>query len=865
MHWSENPFEGDGNPFNVAVQDPFGEGKVIPAGAKWVPVKPKLGEPYPRTVEKYGPKPWIDDPPTPVPGDDKSISVPGSEVDSDFVPGPEDSMGTLENHDVGTGDATQTPDESSIPDNIPEEDWPENSGDIPADQQVETGDSNTFTYTDPETGETSTYEYEPGYTGPRHGDSQILVGKADGQTYELEFDAVKNKWINTESGNEFNPDDFERWQNDLAVDKERAAQDLEKMAQRQDANSKAIKKNLADWKRLEQMQKAADKHNIGQPGGPGDVDKAIQKLKDDMLAGKEVDQDKLEQINKIIDNRIMGKTAGDTGERWEEVPWYKDIGSALKANAAMAKEVATGQKEDGSISWLGITARTMIIAASGGAATMTGVVMDGTLTVAEAMLRIQESIEKGESDFVAVSKAIGITILGEELGWLAGKAGGAIMGEMLEKFPVFTNKAADFIETALLKIMKADQITSSSLGMIGRESAEETLGQIEKRLTDLAGDAAEESIERTLKGAGREAAGSVDNIATGAGKSVSGSTDDIGRGTASAASSSSDDIVQGSGKTIGGSTDDLGKGTGKTAGSSTDDLGKGSGKTAGSSTDDLGKGSGKTAGSSTDELGKGSGKKSSAGPDADGTEKTAFGKESDTRGTGKTASSSGDDLADGTRKTAVDGEGPKSPDGSDGIGKTASGGPDGPDGPGKPSGEAGDGPDPAGKAPGPDEGSVKTGPVSSSVPQVNDYYTQPGKQAEMDSYAHINMDMERVRDTMHSNNLVAGESGAVYAAPPKAGVPAYEFTNTATVRISDQNLVDVRIRTGPGGQIQYVTPRGEPIDPSILKDKVLMTPAPEGTGMVLTYYDPQGNVRSYIPARFLERWSDAVNGFVPMG
>ncbi len=826
-HWSENPFEGDGNPFNVAVQDPFREGEVIPFGTKWVPVKPKLGEPYPRTVEKYGAKPWTDE----IPNGEPEVPSGPSSSDSGVI-GPEDPMNTLEKHDVGAGDASQPPADGGIPDNIPSEDWRENGGDIPADQSVKAGDNDSFTYTDPETGETSSYEYEKGYTGPRHGDTQVLVGKTDGRPYELEFDAVKGKWINTESGNEFNPDDFERWQNDLAEDKRRIAIDLEKMAKREDATSKAIKQNMDDWQKLEQMQKAADKYNIGQPGGPGDVDKAIQKLKDDMLAGKELDREQVDKIRRVIDHRILGKTAADTGERWEEVPWYKDIGSALKANAAMAKEVVTAQKEDGSISWLGFAARTMIIAASGGAATAGGVVMDGTLTVAEAMLRIQESIEKGESDFVAVSKALGITILGEEMGWLAGKAGGAIMGEMLEKFPAFTNKAADFIETALLKIMKADQIASRSLGMISKESAEEMLGQIEKRLTDLAGDAAEESMEKVFKGAGRGAAGSVDDIATGAGKSVSGSTDDIGRGTASA------------------------------AGSGADDLGKGSGKTAGSGADDLGKGSGKTAGSSADDLGKGSGKTSSAGPDVEGTEKTPFGrKESDAPGTGKTASGSSDNMPDGTRKTTADEGVPKSSDSSDRVGKTTPSSPDGPDGPGKPaSGSGGDGPDPGGKIPGKDEG-----PVSSSLPKVNDYYSQAGKQVEVDNYAHINMDMDRVRQTMQANKLVAGDNGAVYAAPPKAGVPGYEYTNTTTVRISNQNLVDVRIRTGSGGQIQYVTPKGEVIDPSLLKDKVLMTPNSEGTGVILTYYDPQGQVRSYIPARFLERWSDAVNGFAPMG
>ncbi|MDD4169315.1 MAG: hypothetical protein PHD36_03490 [Desulfotomaculaceae bacterium] len=815
-HWSENPYKG-GSPFDVIVGDPgnpFAENRDVIASTavemdadgniiggtriadNWKPTKPPLGEPYPKTLDKYGPKQWDDEIPRPEP---EKPAVPSAE-DTGVI-GPEDPMNTLKNHELekSAPAAPEGQDGTGLP--VPEEGIPgtqQGGQDIP-EQQVKTGDSDTFTHTDPETGETSTYEYEKGYTGPRHGDRQILVGKSDGQTYELEFNAVKGKWVNTESGNEFNPDDFDRWQNDLAEDRRRAAIDLGKMAKREDAISKAIDKNLDDWRKLEQMQKAADKYNIGDPGGPGDVDKAIEDLKKDMLAGKELDQEKMDKIRRVIDSRILGKTTADTGERWEE-DWFKNLGWALEANAATAKEVVTGEKADGSISWLGMAARVMITAATGGGASITTLAgeitrqgaMDGALTVAEAMYRIKDSVDKGESDFRAVSKAIGLVILGEEIAWLAGKTSSKLMGEMLEKFPVSTNKAADLIEKGVLKVMKGDQLISKALRLVSKESAEETIDQINKRLVDIGGEAAEESMEKAIKGAGRAAAGSTDDIVKGAGKAVSGS---------------GDDIVKGAGKATSGS-DNIGAGTGKTAPRS-------------------------------------------------------------------------DNMAKGTAGTA---DSVKTPDGPVAPQKTAGAGGDAPGGPGRPSsGGAGDNPKvpddtgtpkagaandavgEPGKATAPGDSDIKTGPVTSSVPKVNEYYSHPGRQAEADRYAHINMDTERLRGAMQKNHLAAGESGAVYAAPPKAGVPAYEFTNTSTVRISDQNLVDVRIRKGPMGQMQYVTSQGGPIDPNSMRDKILMTPAPEGTGAVLTYCDSEGNIRSYIPNRFLERWSEAVNSFVPMG
>ncbi|MDD3654203.1 MAG: hypothetical protein PHO01_08485 [Desulfotomaculaceae bacterium] len=586
MHWTENPYEGD-SPFNVdtehwgKVRSPFDGGPVIitednygnqvNTGIEWKPTKPPLGEPYPKTVEEYGPKPWTDE--IPQPGPEKPAVPPAEDTG---VIGPEDPMNTLKNHEPGQNApaAPEGQDGTGLP--VPEEDIPGTEpGQTIPEQQAETGTSDTFTYTDPDTGETSTYEYEKGYTGPRHGDRQVLVGKSDGQTYELGFDAVKGKWINTESGNEFNPDDFDRWQNDLAEDRRRAAIDMEKMAKREDANSRAIDQNLDDWRKLEQMQKVADKYNIGEPGGPGDVDKAIEDLKKDMLAGKELDQEKMDKIRRVIDNRILGKTIADTGERWEE-DWFKNLGWALEANAATAKEVITGEKADGSISWKGMAARIMITAATGGGASLATAAgeitrqgaVDGVLTVAEAMYRIKDSIDKGESDFRAVSKAIGLVVLGEEAGWLAGKAGGKLIGEMLEKFPVFTNKLADLIEKGALKVMQGDQLISKALGLVSKESAEETIVQINKRLADIGGEAAEEAMEKTAKGAGKAAAGATDDIAKGAKKVVTGG-DDIAKGAGKAPASTGDDIAEGGGKAVAGSGSDAAtKGEKATSGAS---------------------------------------------------------------------------------------------------------------------------------------------------------------------------------------------------------------------------------------------------------------------------------------------------------
>ncbi|NLN86760.1 MAG: hypothetical protein GX133_04020, partial [Syntrophomonadaceae bacterium] len=528
-HWSENPYKD--SPFDVTVvgnTNPFAQDREVIASVEveldangnviggrnladtWKPTKPPLGEPYHRTVEKYGAKPWDDEIPAPQP---VKPAVP-TPKDSGVI-GPEDPMNTLENHgidqDAPTVPGGQDGSGMSIPEeDIPQSDWPgaEPEERFPGDQIPDTQPSDTFDYTDPETGVTSSFEYESGYTGPRHGERQVLVGAGDGQPYEVEFNAVTGKWVNTESGNEFDPSRFESWQRDIAEDKRRAAIDLEKMAAREDATSKAIDKNLEDWRQLEQMQKAADKYGIGTPGGPGDVDKAIQGLKDDMLAGKEVNKDRMEQLRKIIGNRIEGRSAGDSGFRKEE-DWIDTMGYALEANLATAKEVVTGEKADGSISWKGMAAKLIITAATGG---VPGKIMNVGLTAAEALSHIKDEIDKGGSDFRAVSRAMGTYVLGEQMGWLAGKGMGALNKSMLERFPAFTNKAADFLETALLKGSALNQQLSRKLGLISKESAESALNQINRRLVDIGGDQAagrfikQASGKQGVKAGGRAAA-----------------------------------------------------------------------------------------------------------------------------------------------------------------------------------------------------------------------------------------------------------------------------------------------------------------------------------------------------------------------
>ena len=444
----------------MATRSPF-DGSPVVIG-EWKPTKPPLGQPYPRTLEKYGAKPWTTEPSAPKPTTTAS--------DSGII-GPEDPMNTLKHHgaDKPKSETLGSVDSKSGKTTIP------GTGDksvkLPPDQEVKP------------TGMPAEQGGIPGDASngfPRDGEKKILTGSTDGRSMEIEYDGKTGEWKNTETGNTVDPDRFQKWQDDLAEDKRRSGEDLEKMSQRTDANSKAIDKNLSDWKKLEKMQQAADKYNVGEKGGSGDVDKAIQDLKDDMLANKAVDEDKLARINKVIDSRIKGASAADT-DRWEEKPWYEDLDSALKANAETVRNVVTGQDSEGNISWAGIGARTLIGAATGGAS-------EYIMTVAEALSRVKEGIDRDESGFRATARAIGMVVLDESVSRYLEAASKLGIDEMARRYPALTNKVADTLETGLLKITKADQAASASLGLVSKESAAETIEQVDKQLAEKAAD-----------------------------------------------------------------------------------------------------------------------------------------------------------------------------------------------------------------------------------------------------------------------------------------------------------------------------------------------------------------------------------------
>jgi len=321
-------------------------------------------------------------------------------------------------------------------------------------------------------------------SGPQDGQTMSLHGSADGRDYNLKYDAKSGQWINTETGNYFDPDRFEGWQKDLAADSQFSAQEMDKMANRQTAFDKHLdnvvsqqKENMDTLKTIQQVQKAARDHDIlAGPEGVGDVQGKLDKIAEDMAGGKPVDQQMLDKIKRIVKDRITGKTADYSAI--DEAERHSSTTNLVRETIEKsAKEVVTGVNEDGSISWKGMGARI----ATG---IVTGGVSEAGFTVADAMIKVKEGIDRGESGLASTGKAIAGVIFDELGGRAVSGVADRAVGAAIHQFPNL-NKTV------------AETVTELS----------EAAGKLKQKLGTLAGEAGERisgAADDTLKQAQRE-------------------------------------------------------------------------------------------------------------------------------------------------------------------------------------------------------------------------------------------------------------------------------------------------------------------------------------------------------------------------
>jgi hypothetical protein len=199
-----------------------------------------------------------------------------------------------------------------------------------------------------------------------------------------------------------------------------------------------MKQQAQEIEKLGKLQKGALKQDLWNPGGPGDVVGAIEKLKQDVWNGKTPDPAQVDRIRDLIKGHMSGRVQKDGTQPPAFEGWFggvTDKGLWGEAIAETGRNIATGQTSSGQTSWSGIAGRI-------GIGLLTGGQSEWVFMPTAGMYTVKDSIDKGQSGMRAFGNAAVGAIVDYGLGkglegvfgvgagaWRGGKAGAAEAAE----------------------------------------------------------------------------------------------------------------------------------------------------------------------------------------------------------------------------------------------------------------------------------------------------------------------------------------------------------------------------------------------------------------------------------------------------
>jgi hypothetical protein len=251
-------------------------------------------------------------------------------------------------------------------------------------------------------------------------------------------------------------------------------QQREKLETRDTDFDRSMDKMVADQKKeaaqLDQLQKirnAALEHGVGNADEPGDVVGKASDLIDDILSGKDVSQDEIEKVAKVVRDRVSGSTQ-EQGEAYIPQDY---LGGLIQLPSTMDefaegvlgsyRTAFTGVNPDGSISWPAMITRM-------GLAFGTEGLSEWGFTPVNMAYNSKDAIDRGASDKDALQgsinqaafeiltgKAIGVGLTAVGKG--AKIAAGVGRDLFKELFPATSKSAGKVISKIANKISKAFQ------------------------------------------------------------------------------------------------------------------------------------------------------------------------------------------------------------------------------------------------------------------------------------------------------------------------------------------------------------------------------------------------------------------------
>ncbi|MGB9612420.1 MAG: hypothetical protein ACP5U2_12585 [Bryobacteraceae bacterium] len=188
---------------------------------------------------------------------------------------------------------------------------------------------------------------------------------------------------------------------------------MDELVRRQAEEDKVLQ-NLSQMERYILCGSGPESHWVKGPGEPGDLLTHIRAVRQQLIEGKEFDRQEYDQLLRVYKDIKQGAIVTES-----ELPRGSTLDREILTETLLqsAREFLTGQKADGSTSWLGIAGRALTGAVTGGAT-------EFVLAPAEALQETKDYVDAGgNSVFEGFSKAASHVIVSGRIGRVIGAAG----------------------------------------------------------------------------------------------------------------------------------------------------------------------------------------------------------------------------------------------------------------------------------------------------------------------------------------------------------------------------------------------------------------------------------------------------------
>ena len=181
-----------------------------------------------------------------------------------------------------------------------------------------------------------------------------------GNDKEVVYDPTTGQWHDAQTGDLFDPDAWQKSQQDNANADAWGQSETQKMENQQDADSKAMKQLIGqenlkekELEYLEKLQETGYNKGIIDPGSPHDFFTSTQQLMDDITDGKTVTVPQIRDAEKYLHDRLTGSAQPESSLSLPEnqIDYWQADKTAMYNTV---KEMVTGRDADGHFTVAGV-------------------------------------------------------------------------------------------------------------------------------------------------------------------------------------------------------------------------------------------------------------------------------------------------------------------------------------------------------------------------------------------------------------------------------------------------------------------------------------------------------------------------------